>query len=165
MATLREQSTKHQERQKVAYLALAVIICLMGYEGYNALVLHRPSFMGMAYNLVLLGLWVWRCMYNYTYTITDGELIVERQGLGRYQTMTIDLTTAFCFNPEYKSSIFRRTKVSRFKHRYSSLDGNKQRLLVYRHGSQLWGVIFKAGDKFSDQLLKRLPPDCLQGNI
>ena len=165
MATLKEQSSVNRERQKVAYLALAVICGLILYEGYNWLVLHKPSVMGIGYNFVLLGLWLWRCMFTYSYTLEEGKLIAERQGVGRTKIVKVDLTTAFCFNPEYKSSIFRRIKVNRFQHRYSSLDGNRQRLLVYRHGSQLRGLLFKSSEKFSDQLIKQLPKDCLMGNI
>jgi hypothetical protein len=165
LAILHEESSINQERKKVAYLALAVIAGLIVFEGYNAFVLHKPSIMGIGYNFVLLGLWLWRCMYTYSYTIKDGQFIVERQGMGKKKTMTIDLSQAFCFNSGYKSSIFRRTKVNRFQHRYSSLDGNRQRLLVYKHGSQLRGLLFKSSDKFSEQLQKQLPQECFLGNI
>ena len=165
MAIYRAISEKNPERQKAAYIALAIILCFMAYEAYNAFILHQPSFMGICYNFVLLGLWVWRCEPTYTYTLNGSEFIVEKHSWGKTKTITIDLNGAFCFNPEYKSSIFRRTKVNRFQHRYSSVDSNKQRLLVYKHGTHLWGMLFKAGDKFIDQLVKILPSDCLQGNI
>ena len=165
MVIFREQSNENQERCKLAYAALATIGCLAIYEGYNGLYLHKFSLMGWGYNLVLLGLWVWRCKFVYTYTLTEKELIVEKSGLGQKKTTKVELAKAFSLNPEYKSSIFRRTKVNRFQHRYSSVDSNKQRLLVYKHGTHLWGMLFKAGDKFIDQLVKILPSDCLQGNI
>ena len=165
MAILREKSTINPERKKVAYLALLIIGGLIAFEAYNAFVLHKPSIMGIGYNFVLLGLWLWRCMFTYTYTLNESELVVEKQGMGRKKTITIDLQNAFCYNQEYKSSIFRHTKVNRFQHQYSSLDGNGQRLLAYKHGTQLRGLLFKADDKFSNDLLKRLPQDCLLGNI
>lgn len=162
---LREQSTENQERCKFAYAALATIGCLVVYEGYNGLYLHKFSLMGWGYNLVLLGLWVWRCKFAYTYTLTEKELIVEKSGLGQKKTTKVELAKAFSLNPEYKSSIFRRTKVGSFSHQYSSLDGNKQRLLVYKEGSHLQGLLFKSSEQFVQELLKKLPKDYLQGKI
>ena len=117
-------------------------------------------------NLVLLGLWCWRVSFKYTLilykdkrleVITEGMFFIKR-------SYSVDLTRTESFTNKYVRSFFRKTKITHYIHRYSSLDENPQRLLVFTEGknNKLAGLLFKCSDNFLKKLQKALPDKYIQ---
>ena len=162
----REESTTNFTRKVIAGIALLLIACLFGNEWNNVQETRHLSVVGWGLNLVLLGLWCWRVSFKYTLilykdkrleVITEGMFFIKR-------SYSVDLTRTESFTNKYVRSFFRKTKRTHYIHRYSSLDENPQRLLVFTEGkkNKLAGLIFKCSDTFLKKLQKTLPDKYIQ---
>ena len=54
-------------------------------------------------------------------------------------------------------SFFKKTKLRHYIHRYSSVDGETMRLIVFNENGSLRGVLFKVSDRFIKELRKKMP--------
>ena len=162
----REESTTNFTRKVIAGIALLLIACLFVNEWNNVQETRHLSLVGWGLNLVLLGLWCWRVSFKYTLilykdkrleVITEGMFFIKR-------SYSVDLTRTESFTNKYVRSFFRKTKLTHYIHRYSSLDENPQRLLVFTEGkkNKLSGLIFKCSDTFLKKLPKTLPDKYIQ---
>ena len=162
----REESTTNFTRKVIAGIALMLIACLFVNEWNNVQETRQLSLVGWGLNLVLLGLWCWRVSFKYTLilykdkrleVITEGMFFIKR-------SYSVDLTRTESFTNKYVRSFFRKTKLTHYIHRYSSLDENPQRLLVFTEGkkNKLAGLIFKCSDTFLKKLQKTLPDKYIQ---
>ena len=162
----REESTTNFTRKVIAGIALLLIACLFVNEWNNVQETLQLSLVGWGLNLVLLGLWCWRVSFKYTLilykdkrleVITEGMFFIKR-------SYSVDLTRTESFTNKYVRSFFRKTKLTHYIHRYSSLDENPQRLLVFTEGkkNKLAGLIFKCSDTFLKKLQKTLPDKYIQ---
>lgn len=162
----REESTTNFTRKVIAGIALLLIACLFVNEWNNVQETRQLSLVGWGLNLVLLGLWCWRVSFKYTLilykdkrleVITEGMFFIKR-------SYSVDLTRTESFTNKYVRSFFRKTKLTHYIHRYSSLDENPQRLLVFTEGkkNKLAGLIFKCSDTFLKKLQKTLPDKYIQ---
>ena len=162
----REESTTNFTRKVIAGIALLLIACLFVNEWNNVQETRHLSLVGWVLNLVLLGLWCWRVSFKYTLilykdkrleVITEGMFFIKR-------SYSVDLTRTESFTNKYVRSFFRKTKLTHYIHRYSSLDENPQRLLVFTEGkkNKLAGLIFKCSDTFLKKLQKTLPDKYIQ---
>ena len=162
----REESTTNFTRKVIAGIALLLIACLFVNEWNNVQETRHLSLVGWGLNLVLLGLWCWRVSFKYTLilykdkrleVITEGMFFIKR-------SYSVDLTRTESFTNKYVRSFFRKTKLTHYIHRYSSLYVNPQRLLVFTEGkkNKLAGLIFKCSDTFLKKLQKTLPDKYIQ---
>lgn len=162
----REESTTNFTRKVIAGIALLLIACLFVNEWNNVQETRHLSLVGWGLNLVLLVLWCWRVSFKYTLilykdkrleVITEGMFFIKR-------SYSVDLTRTESFTNKYVRSFFRKTKLTHYIHRYSSLDENPQRLLVFTEGkkNKLAGLIFKCSDTFLKKLQKTLPDKYIQ---
>ena len=162
----REESTTNFTRKVIAGIALLLIACLFVNEWNNVQETRQLSLVVWGLNLVLLGLWCWRVSFKYTLilykerrleVITEGMFFIKR-------SYSVDLTRTESFTNKYVRSFFRKTKLTHYIHRYSSLDENPQRLLVFTEGkkNKLAGLIFKCSDTFLKKLQKTLPDKYIQ---
>ena len=162
----REESTTNFTRKVIAGIALLLIACLFVNEWNTVQETPHLSLVGWGLNLVLLGLWCWRVSFKYTLilykdkrleVITEGMFFIKR-------SYSVDLTRTESFTNKYVRSFFRKTKLTHYIHRYSSLDENPQRLLVFTEGkkNKLAGLIFKCSDTFLKKLQKTLPDKYIQ---
>ena len=162
----REESTTNFTRKVIAGIALLLIACLFVNEWNNVQETRHLSLVGWGLNLVLLGLWCWRVSFKYTLilykdkrleVITEGMFFIKR-------SYSVDLTRTESFTNKYVRSFFRKTKLTHYIHRYSSLDENPQRLLVFTEGkkNKLAGLISKCSDTFLKKLQKTLPDKYIQ---
>ena len=162
----REVSGTNFTRKVIAGIALLLIACLFVNEWNNVQETRQLSLVGWGLNLVLLGLWCWRVSFKYTVilykdkrleVITEGMFFIKR-------SYSVDLTRAESFTNKYVRSFFRKTKLTHYIHRYSSLDENPQRLLVFTEGkkNKLAGLIFKCSDSFLKKLQKTMPDKYIQ---
>ena len=89
--------------------------------------------------------------------ITEGMFFIKR-------SYSVDLTRTESFTNKYVRSFFRKTKLTHYIHRYSSLDENPQRLLVFTEGkkNKLAGLLFKCSDDFLKKLQKSMPDKYIQ---
>jgi hypothetical protein len=154
---IKEMSTVSPARRPFQYVALALIVLDFVYEGYRTFGLYEFSLLGWGYAVLFLALWLWRCAFQYSYALTDRSFTVIMFGLGIERRMTIPFADMESFSNHYKKRFFRKTKVSMYTYRYSSLDGNPVRILVYRHGTKLRGLLFKCSDTMIDELRRRYP--------
>lgn len=76
--------------------------------------------------------------------------------------MTVYLKDLESFSNHYKRSFFRKTSIKKYVHRYSSVDPNPQRILVYRENGKLCGLLFKSSDELMDRLARRFPKQYLE---
>lgn len=162
----REESGTSFERKVFAAVALILIGCLYVYEWEGLQETKRFNLLGWGIDTVLLCLWVWRVSITYTLILyKNHSLKVVYRGLGviRY-SYTVDLARTESFTNKYVKSFFRKTKINRYIHSYSSLDNNPQRLLVFSEGkkNKLVGLLFKASDKFVHYLRKQMPDKYIQ---
>lgn len=162
----REESSTNFTRKVIAGIALLLIACLFVNEWNNVQETRQLSLVGWGLNLVLLGLWCWRVSFKYTVilykekrleVITEGMFFIKR-------SYSVDLTRTESFTNKYVRSFFRKTKLTHYIHRYSSLDENPQRLLVFTEGkkNKLAGLIFKCSDNFLKKLQKTMPDKYIQ---
>ncbi|MDO5786625.1 MAG: hypothetical protein Q4P09_02760 [Phascolarctobacterium sp.] len=162
----REVSGTNFTRKVIAGIALLLIACLFVNEWNNVQETRQLSLVGWGLNLVLLGLWCWRVSFKYTVilykdkrleVITEGMFFIKR-------SYSVDLTRTESFANKYVRSFFRKTKLTHYIHRYSSLDENPQRLLVFTEGkkNKLAGLIFKCSDSFLKKLQKTMPDKYIQ---
>ena len=162
----REESSTNFTRKVIAGIALLLIVCLFVNEWNNVQETRQLSIVGWGLNLVLLGLWCWRVSFKYTLilykerrleVITEGMFFIKR-------SYRVDLTRTESFTNKYVRSFFRKTKLTHYIHRYSSLDENPQRLLVFTEGkkNKLAGLIFKCSDNFLKKLQKTMPDKYIQ---
>ena len=162
----REESSTNFTRKVIAGIALLLIACLFVNEWNNVQETRQLSLVGWGLNFVLLGLWCWRVSFKYTIilykekrleVITEGMFFIKR-------SYSVDLTRTESFTNKYVRSFFRKTKLTHYIHRYSSLDENPQRLLVFTEGkkNKLAGLIFKCSDNFLKKLQKTMPDKYIQ---
>ncbi|MGM9529195.1 MAG: hypothetical protein ACI3XH_04275 [Phascolarctobacterium sp.] len=162
----REESSTNFTRKVIAGIALLLIACLFVNEWNNVQETRQLSLVGWGLNFVLLGLWCWRVSFKYTLilykekrleVITEGMFFIKR-------SYSVDLTRTESFTNKYVRSFFRKTKLTHYIHRYSSLDENPQRLLVFTEGkkNKLAGLIFKCSDNFLKKLQKTMPDKYIQ---
>lgn len=157
MELYREISTVDKEHIIYKYLALCLIFASFAYEAYYSFVLHRTSIVGWGYSVLFLVLWFWRIGFTYTYILTENEFKIVRHGFGFSKTIRVDLHTVESFTNRYVRSFFRKTKISRYTHGYSSVDPRPQRLLVYSRKKALEAIIFKCDDELLAKLKECLP--------
>ena len=162
MENYTETSGISQEKKTFEYAALTIIAISWMYEGYQTFELGRTSLMGWGYNILFIILWAWRTRFTYTLTLTDEHLEIVMKGLGLHRKTVIPLSQLESFANRYKRSFFRKTKIKKYVHRYSSLDGNPQRILVYRENGRLTGLLFKSSDKVMKLLAERFPDRYLE---
>lgn len=162
----REESTTSFGRKVIAFIALLLIGCLYIYEWMGLQETYRLNLLGWGMDTVLLALWFWRVSFKYTIilykdkrleVITSGMFFIKR----KYE---VDLSRTESITDKYVKSFFRKTKISHYIHRYSSLDNNQQRLLVFTEGrkNRLAGLIFKCSDQFLQQLRRQMPDKFIQ---
>lgn len=162
----REESGTSFGRKVIAFIALLLIGCLYSYEWMQIQKTYRMNLLGWGMDTVLLVLWFWRVSFKYTLilykdkrlkVITSGMFFIKR-------TYEVDLTRTESITDKYVKSFFRKTRISHYIHRYSSLDENPQRLLVFTEGkkNKLAGLIFKSSDKFLQQLRRQMPDKYIQ---
>lgn len=162
----REESGTSFGRKVIAFIALLLIGCLYSYEWMQIQETYRMNLLGWGMDTVLLVLWFWRVSFKYTLilykdkrlkVITSGMFFIKR-------TYEVDLTRTESITDKYVKSFFRKTRISHYIHRYSSLDENPQRLLVFTEGkkNKLAGLIFKSSDKFLQQLRRQMPDKYIQ---
>ena len=106
---------------------------------------------------MFLIMWFWRCCFRYTYILTENEFVIVSHGLGIKRTYVVNLNNTESFTNNYVRSFFKKTKIGHYIHRYSSMDPNPQRLLVFREKKHLAAVIFKGSDRFMRELRKLMP--------
>ena len=134
-------STTSRERRLYQWGTLALIGVSCAYEGYHTFALGQLSIMGWGYNLLFIILWCWRCLFQYSIQLTGDKLIVVMYGLGLERRMTA---------------------IKKYVHRYSSVDPQPQRILVYRENGKLCGLLFKSSDELMERLARRFPNQYLE---
>lgn len=157
MELIREVSTVDKEHIFFKYAALGLICVSFAYEAYQTFVFSRTSIFGWGYSFLFLVLWFWRVGFTYTYILTDKELVIERTGFGLKKVVKVPLELVDSFTNTYVRSFFRKTKISKYTHGYSSVDPRKQRLMVYTEKGHLKAVIFKCSDELLEKLREVLP--------
>ncbi len=163
---IKEQSSSSMMRQIIAFIALILVGSLYWHEfnGYQAT--GRIDILGWGMDTVLLGLWIWRVAFTYTVILyKDKRLEVITSGLWIIKhSYWVDLTRTESFTDKYVKSFFRKTKIKHYIHRYTSLDDNPQRLLVFTEGkkNKLAGLIFKCSDEFLRALRREMPDKFIQ---
>lgn len=163
----REESQVSDRRMQISYGGLAVIVLLWIYEGYRYVNTGYFSPLGWGFNILFLLMWIWRVVFKYTYILRDGEMEVISHGVGIRRSFKVDLTKTESYTNKYIKSFFKKTKIRHYIHRYSSVDPNEQRLLVFTEGKEnkrLAGIIFKCSEKFLRELRKQMPDKFLNLN-
>lgn len=156
----REESSTSGDRKIIAMIALLIIGVLISYEAYGYYTTGIFNALGWGMNACFLILWIWRVSFGYTLILyKNHKLEIISHGFGIKRSYMVDLTKTESFTNKYVKSFFRKTKISHYIHRYNSLDSNPQRLLVFTEGkkNKLAGLLFKASDKFVQQLRKQMP--------
>ena len=157
MEAYKEYSTVSTSWKLLQWTTLGLIALSWIYEAYHTFAMGQFSLMGWGYNVLFVILWAWRCLFRYSYTLTDQELIIEMLGLGLHRTLRIPLDQMESFTNHYKRSFFRKTAIKKYVRRYSSIDPQPDRLLVYRDKGTLCGLLFKCSDRMIDLLARRYP--------
>lgn len=156
MERYREISVNTRQGLMWMWLAVIALLVWLGWEIYSTM--HgKVSILGYGYIIFFFGLLIWRYALKYTYILTDKELIIITQGLGINNTYTVDLALTESYTNKYVRKFFRKTKISKYIHRYSSADTNPTRLLVINKNGKLHGILFRVSDRFIDELRTMMP--------
>lgn len=163
MERYRETSTYCRENLIWMGFAILALFMWLGWEIYQTMQ-GKISLLGYGYILMFAALLIWRFAFRYTYILTNKEMIIITEGLGINRTYKVDLAQTESYTNRYVRKFFRQTKIGRYVHRYSSGDNNQSRLLVFSTHGKLTGVIFKASDRFIDELRTMMPKKFLDMN-
>jgi len=152
------RETSQFSKKNLAWMGLS-IVGLLAWTGVevNAYLEGRPSLMGIAYIGLFAGLLFWRFAVGYVYILTASELIIISKTLSFSRRFTVPLQSVESYVDHYVGSIFKRTGISRFVHRYSSGDGQMTRMLVFTQQGKPNGVLFKVSDGFMKELKALVP--------
>ncbi len=154
----RESTQRSRSKMGIAYVVLLAICCSWAYEAYQLQHTGMWSPAGIGMNMVWLGLWIWKVFYRYEYILRENELEIVTIGLWKQGSYKVDLTKTESFAQKYRHDFFNKTKIGHYIHRYNMADEHPTRLLVFREGKGLAGVIFSCSDEFLDEM-RRLMPD------
>lgn len=145
--------TSQVSKGKLVWMGLSILILLIwiGIEvkGYLD---GKPSFLGIAYIGLFAGLIFWRYAVRYVYSLTDHELTITSQILFYNRKFTVPFDSVESYSDKYVRSIFKRTGMSSFVHRYSSGDGRVTRILIFTQNGKSNAVLFKVSDRFMKEL-------------
>ncbi len=161
----REESGKANDREVVAWV---VFIGILAYLGWTIMKYFEKGFfepIDWGFSFLALAIYVWRTCFGYTVILYKNKTMeIITHGLGIKRSYTVDLTRTESFTNKYERSFFRKTRISHYIHRYSSLDPNPQRLLVFTEGKKgsLAGVIFKGSDTLLKKLNHMMPDKYIQ---
>jgi len=147
------RETSEINKVKLLWMGLSILALVVwtGIEVTSYLA-GKPSFLGMAYIGLFCGLLVWRYAVSYIYILTDNELIIISNFLFFSRTFTLPLNLVESYSDKYIKSIFKRTGISRFVHRYSSGDGRLTRMVVFSEQGKSHAVLFKVSAGFMKEL-------------
>lgn len=164
MEKYREESEIGFTQQILSYIVLVIIFISLGYEADKTFTHGQFSIVGWGYSILFIFLWIWRCEFKYTYILTDKEFIIISHGLFIKRTYRMNLADMESFTNKYVKSFFGKTKISHYIHRYSSIDPNPQRLVVFREKTKLAAIIIKGSDKLVKAFRKQMPDKFLDFN-
>ena len=152
------RETSQFSKKNLVWMGLS-ILALLVWTGIEVKAYHdgKPSFLGMAYIGLFAGLLFWRYAVGYVYILTDCELRIISQFLSFSRTFTVPFHSVDSYSDKYVHSLFKRTGMSRFIHRYSSGDGQVTRMLVFTKQGKPNAVLFKVSDRFMNELKALLP--------
>lgn len=160
MEKYREESLWGKEQAVFAAAILTVIVAWVGWETW-LYVRGSGSIGGIIYITAFFGLWFWRFAYRYTYILEDDRLVVVTAGWGLERRLVIGLDGVESFANRYNKKFFRRTGIKKYVYRYSSGDPRPTRILVFKRGEKLQGLLFKASDNLIGQLQELMPAKML----
>lgn len=157
----RETSTRTYDRWVIAAIALVIILGFVGKDISNYYRTGHYSVLGFGMSFGLFLLWLWRISFKYTLILyKDRTMEIIQHGFGYKSSYIVDLRNVQTYADKYSRSFFRKTGISQYVHRYDSLDGNKQHLLVVTKSAdsdKMIGVLFKSTDKFVRNMKKQFP--------
>lgn len=162
MEAYKEESKTGHTQWMFAYGALGLIALSWAYEAYHTFMLYQFSLMGWGYNILFVILWAWRCLFHYTYELTGNGIRIVMYGLGMERRKIIYYKDVESFSNTYKRSFFRKTAIKKYVRRYSSVDPQPLRILVYRENGKLTGLLFKCSGAFLTGLRQRFPNQYLE---
>ncbi len=150
---VRYEEVSQFDKDKLFLLGLS-IVALMVWLGIEiqSYMAGKPSFLGIAYIILFFCLLLWRYGVRYSYILTNQDLIVTSQILHYSRTFTIALNLIESYSNEYKGSLFKRTGISRFVHRYSTADSRMIRILIFTKKGKTCGLLLKVSDRFMNEL-------------
>lgn len=161
----REESGKANDREIIAWV---IFLGILAYIGWTIMKYFEKGFfepIDWGFSFLALAIFIWRTCFSYTIILYKNKTMeIITKGLGIKRSYTVDLTRTESFTNKYERSFFRKTRISHYIHRYSSLDPNPQRLLVFTEGKKnsLAGVIFKGSDTLLKKLNHMLPDKYIQ---
>lgn len=153
----REKTERSSTKMGIAYFVLLGICCSWAYESYRFNATGELSVVGMGLNILWLCLWIWKVFFRYEYILRETELEIVTIGLWRQGSYIIDLTKTESFSQQYRHDFFRRTKIGMYVHRWSMVDEHPTRILAFKKGKGLVGVIFCCSDKFLKEMIRIMP--------
>lgn len=151
MVRYEEGSQFNKDKLFLLGLSVVALMVWLGIE-IQSNIAGTPSFLGITYIILFFCLLLWRYGVRYCYILTNQDLIVTSQILHYSRTFTIALNLIESYSNEYKGSLFKRTGISRFVHRYSSADNRMTRILIFTEKGKTCGLLLKVSDRFINEL-------------
>lgn len=137
-------------------IALIILLAWMAYE--IRMYLSTAAGPGaIIYILGFLGLFIWRYAFRYTYILSADELAVVTEGLGLERRFAVKAGEVEGFAVKYKKKLLKGRGIKKLIYRYSSLDPNPVRILLFKRDGRLQGLLFKGSDEFFRNLQELLP--------
>ncbi|MDT8902282.1 hypothetical protein [Anaeroselena agilis] len=153
---VREKSSWGREQAVIGAAALAALLAWMAYE--IKMYLSTGAGPGaIIYILGFLGLFVWRYAFRYTYIASADEVAVVTEGLGLERRFAVNASEVEGFAVKYNKKALKGRGINKFIYRYSALDPNPVRILLFRRDGKLQGVLFKGSEEFFRSLQELMP--------
>lgn len=164
MEKCRETTVHGTEQLFWMVLAIIALAAWLVYE-FQLRAAGRGSYTTFIYIACMAGLLVWRCAVRYTCILTDREIIIESMLFGYTRQFSLPLDQVESYSNRYIKQFFRKTKISRYVYRYSSIDYRPTRIVVFNRQGKLNGLLLKVSDRFIAQLQEALPDRFLDLNM
>lgn len=137
-------------------IGLFVIILLFCYELREFF--NGGSVFFLLYALIFVMLWLWRCGFDYAYTISDSGIMVERTMFGRRKKVWIyPMDEIECVVLYFKRKLFQKDAVGKYYSRFSSIDANNVHLIILNENGSRKGIMIKSTDRFFRRIRKNHP--------
>jgi len=153
----RETSTRDTGHMYIAYLTMFLIVGMLCYDVNNMLShgIFKPIMLGLEFLWIVL--WIWKVMVRYEAILRENELEIVSILFGMRRSIKFDLTKTESFSDRYVRSFFRRTRISKYYHRFSMVDPEVKRIIAFNNGKRLEALLFCCSDHFLKEMIKVMP--------
>lgn len=153
MSEFQETSQTDSNRKQLLHLAWFLLLVWTVWE-LDKWYLGTPSLLGLGFVPFFACLIIWRTEFRYVLMVNESRVAIRTMGLGLKRELIIPLDSITENTVRYDKKQYPLRKIDKYHHRYSSMDGNPQRAIVYLppNKKKPQVAIYKSTEKFVQAL-------------